>query len=86
MGQEKLGSIGVRTRICHRKNARFIVLERGVELVTEGKAGTATTGTSGVASLSHEIWNHPVENCVVVIALTCQENKIVNRIGHFTCK
>ena len=83
MGDEELRAIGVGTSVSHREDAGFAVFQTGAEFVSEGIARSSATGAGRVASLSHEIFDNTVENGVVIVAFTRQEDKIVDGIWSF---
>src|SRR5581483_7314598 len=66
-GDEKLAAVCVRTGVSHRQLSGLIELIRGAfGLVGELVAGTAHSGTAGIAALDHEIRDHAMEDRSVV--------------------
>ena len=67
---KKLAPIRIGPRIRHAQNPRPGVLERGVDLVSEGGAPggfPAAAGARGVAGLDHEARDHAVDGDVGVV-------------------
>src|SRR6185437_15557586 len=63
---EKLASIRVRTRVCHRKNAGPGVLERRIELVFEAVSRPSGSLPEAIPSLNHEVLDDPVKDGPVI--------------------
>lgn len=83
MGDEELGSIGVGTRVCHRKNAGFVMAMAGVKFVGKSIAWPPRTCPSGVATLCHEVSDNTVKNGAVVETLVGEEDEIIDGIWNF---
>jgi hypothetical protein len=86
MGDEKLRPVGIRPRVCHRENARFVMTQVFVKFILKTISGTTTPGPGRVTTLRHEIGDHTVENRVIVKSLARQENEIIDRGGDFIGK
>lgn len=80
-GDEKLGPIGVRTRIGHGENARRAMAKIGVKFVGKLVTRTAPPRFGGITTLEHKAIDHPVECHIVVVtaASKIQEIRAGNR-------
>ena len=70
VGNEKLRTVRSRTRIRHRKCSRAVVRKIRVNLVFKFVSRTASTCSSWVSTLDHEIRDNSVESEAVVIRST----------------
>src|SRR4029453_11686649 len=77
-GNEELAAIGVASCICHGYNT-FLVKSQVTLFVLEFIARTTHAGTGWITALGHEILQHTMEGCPVVVALLCKEYEIVYR-------
>ena len=61
------------------KMPRFVVLEVGVEFVSEFVTRSTRAGAGGITTLDHEIIDYPVEDGVIVKALAGEKDEVVHR-------
>ena len=69
VGDEKLGTVGIRPGICHGENTCFVVFEVWLALTLELVARATHTCSGGVTTLNHEIGDHTVEYDAIVEAI-----------------
>jgi hypothetical protein len=69
MRDEKLGAVGIRAGIRHRKHTGASVLEVLVEFIGKIVTGAAGTGAFGTTALDHEVVDDAVESQTVVEAV-----------------
>ncbi len=81
MGNEKLASIGVRSRVSHREDAGTVVPEGFVKLVLKLVSGIAGTGSLRAAGLNHEVGDDTVEGQLIVKTLVDELFKIRDGLG-----
>lgn len=66
---EELTAIGIGSSICHREYTRFGMSKLKVFILESGSINGFTTGTivvGEIATLAHEIRDHPVETATLV--------------------
>lgn len=66
VGDKELATVGVGARVCHAQHAGTIVLERGVELVSELVTGATCACTERATALDHEVFDDAVKSKAVV--------------------
>ena len=78
MCDEELGTVRIRTGICHGKDSRFIMLQFGNEFILELISRTAHTGTGRITALGHEIFDNTMKDRIIIKTVLGKKNKIVN--------
>lgn len=81
---EKLGAVGVGAGVGHAENASAGVLQRWRNFVFELLAVygfAASTGTSRIATLNHEVWNDAVEDKTVEVVALCERSEVFACLG-----
>jgi hypothetical protein len=79
-GDEELRIVGVVLGLRHREDARPIVLQIDVELIVElSERRAAGAGPRGIASLDHEVVDHPMKDDAVVEARVGELDDMVRR-------
>lgn len=83
-GEEELTAIGVGSSIGHGKNSCTCEFQIGMKLVLKlfsKYRSTAATGSSGVSSLDHKIFDNSMKFGAIVITSPCQLSKVFARSG-----
>ena len=78
-GDEKLGTVGVRSGIRHGEYTRSAMAQKWVEFVRELVAWAAPTAFSRISALQHEVCDYAVEGDVIIIATAGQVEEIGDR-------
>ncbi|MNN64982.1 hypothetical protein D3C81_1804570 [compost metagenome] len=81
---EELASVSIRSGVSHSYDTRLV----GVVslLVLKFVPRVTHAGTCWIAGLDHKGFNNPMEDHVVVVSLSGQKNKVVDRLGGFFSK
>src|SRR5260370_13266570 len=83
MRNKKLRSIRIRPCICHRQNARTIMLQcKGAGLIIELITRISRPCPLWIASLDHKTTNDTMELNSIVETPSRQKYKVVHRFGH----
>jgi len=80
VGDEELGTVGVRSGVRHGQHACFFVFEVWLALTLELVTGATHTCASRVAALDHKVRDHTVEYEAVVESTACEAK--VTSTGH----
>ena len=86
MGDEELRAVCAGSRVCHREDALFVVLQAGVEFIAKLVTRAAATGAGWVAALHHEITDYAMEDNAVVKTFASEEYEIVHGHRGLVCK
>ena len=87
VGHEELTAAGIGTRERHAEGASHVAMR--VELVADGIPRSTISVAARIASLNHEIWNHPVEPLPVEVPTPGQRHEVVHgkgRLGGEECQ
>ena len=83
-GDEELTSICVLSAVGHAQHACASVLQGRTDLVGELfsiDARAASTGTRGITTLDHEVWDNAVEDDIIVVAALGEGRKVLAGLG-----
>lgn len=81
VGDEELGTVGVRAGIGHRENARASVLQRGVEFIGKLVAWAASSCAVWAAGLNHEVRDYAMKLQAIVKAFFGKVFKVLDSLG-----
>src|SRR6266498_4915980 len=86
MCDKELRTVCIRSGVCHREHTPLAMPQAGMKFICKFIARSASSGTSGVATLHHEIGNHAMEHHAIIESFAREKDKVVDCLWCFICE